>query len=338
MRIDSSGNVGIGTSSPNNYSANHKSITLNAPTTPLIDLEVNGTRTGSFVADSTKVDLNAVTSVPIRFLTADTERMRIDSSGNLLVNSTSIYVTSSGSHFGAYGSSASSSFVAQSDGAVTGYINRNTSDGELLRFSKSGTTVGSIGTENSHLTIGKGDTGIKFQANEMIIPWNLDANTLRDDAISLGNSTNRFKDLYLSGGVYLGGTGAANKLTDYESGSWTPTFASTGTDPTVTYGTRHASYRKVGSLVTVWIDMTVSSYTGGTGNGIVESFPFSQSGSARGVISGRSTSGITYDKGFQMELIGGIGYFSEDALGDLPLSDFSTGGFRIIMSGSYTTA
>jgi hypothetical protein len=32
----------------------------------------------------------------------------------------------------------------------------------------------------------------------------------RDNAISLGNSGNRFKDLYLSGGVYLGGTGAAN--------------------------------------------------------------------------------------------------------------------------------
>jgi hypothetical protein len=28
----------------------------------------------------------------------------------------------------------------------------------------------------------------------------------------------RFKDLYLSGGVYLGGTVAANKLDDYETG------------------------------------------------------------------------------------------------------------------------
>ena len=40
-------------------------------------------------------------------------------------------------------------------------------------------------------------------------------------AIDLGNGNNRFKDAYLSGGVYLGGTGSANKLDDYEEGTWT---------------------------------------------------------------------------------------------------------------------
>jgi hypothetical protein len=30
-------------------------------------------------------------------------------------------------------------------------------------------------------------------------------------------------DLTLSGGVYLGGTGSANYLDDYEEGTWTPT-------------------------------------------------------------------------------------------------------------------
>jgi len=82
MRIDSGGNVGVNCA-PNNYSANHRSITLNGPTTPIIDLEVNGTRTGSIVAESTKFDFNAVTSVPIRLLTADTERFRIGTSGQL---------------------------------------------------------------------------------------------------------------------------------------------------------------------------------------------------------------------------------------------------------------
>ncbi len=80
--IDSSGNVGVNCT-PNNYSANHRSITLNGPATPIIDLEVNSTRTGSIVAESTKFDINAVTSVPIRLLTADTERFRIGTAGQL---------------------------------------------------------------------------------------------------------------------------------------------------------------------------------------------------------------------------------------------------------------
>lgn len=29
-------------------------------------------------------------------------------------------------------------------------------------------------------------------------------------------------NIEVSGGVYLGGTGAANKLDDYEEGTWTP--------------------------------------------------------------------------------------------------------------------
>ena len=51
-------------------------------------------------------------------------------------------------------------------------------------------------------------------------------------------------DLTLSGGVYLGGTGAANKLTDYEEGSFSP-MTSTEAD------VYHARYTKIGNLVTI---------------------------------------------------------------------------------------
>jgi hypothetical protein len=54
-----------------------------------------------------------------------------------------------------------------------------------------------------------------------------------------------FKDLYLSGGVYLGGTGAANLLDDYEEGTWTPAFTNIGTG---TYGVNLEE--PVGNLVT----------------------------------------------------------------------------------------
>jgi len=50
-------------------------------------------------------------------------------------------------------------------------------------------------------------------------------------------------DLTLSGGVYLGGTGSANKLDDYEEGTWTPVITG-GVS-----GSSSGWYRKVGSIV-----------------------------------------------------------------------------------------
>jgi hypothetical protein len=71
-----------------------------------------------------------------------------------------------------------------------------------------------------------------------------------DNALDLGKTSGRWKDLYLSGGVYVGGTAAANHLDDYEEGTWTTTFNApanlTGT-PTLS----GATYTKIGRLVTI---------------------------------------------------------------------------------------
>jgi hypothetical protein len=56
-----------------------------------------------------------------------------------------------------------------------------------------------------------------------------------DGATNLGIASKRFDDLFLSGGVYLGGTGAANLLEDYETGTWTPVLSKSTTAPSVTY-------------------------------------------------------------------------------------------------------
>ena len=163
MRIDSAGNVGIGTSSPNNYSANHKSITLNAPTTPLIDLEVNGTRTGSFVAASTKVDLNAVTSVPIRFLTADTEHMRLTSTGDLLHSKTS----SDGFVVGHELRRNSFAIHTVSGGAAlyARRIGSGTDDnGDIQVFQNNDGTVGSIASSSGTFQLAA-NTNLTYKAN-----------------------------------------------------------------------------------------------------------------------------------------------------------------------------
>ena len=142
-----------------------------------------------------------VDNTNIRFATNDTEAMRIDNSQNVLIGT-----TSTGS---ASGGSGTAGINFKSDGAVgigrsanpTLFLNRTTSDGTIMDFRKNGVSIGAIGTENSHLTIGKDDTGIKFQANENIIPWNLTTNAARDNTIDFGNTLNRYRSIYLGGGV-----------------------------------------------------------------------------------------------------------------------------------------
>ena len=48
-------------------------------------------------------------------------------------------------------------------------------------------------------------------------------------------------------GLAIGGTGAANTLDDYEEGTWTPTFVSTGAS--FAYSVQGGNYTKVGRLV-----------------------------------------------------------------------------------------
>jgi len=63
-----------------------------------------------------------------------------------------------------------------------------------------------------------------------------------------------------AGGIYLGGTVAANYLDDYEEGTWTPSLGGTAT-----YSVREAYYTKIGNLVFVNITMIIGSIgTGGT--------------------------------------------------------------------------
>ncbi len=89
MRIDSSGNVGIGTSSPFGTAANRVVLSVNGTTDSMMNLGVGGTRTANFYTSATQTIVGSHTSIPLVFETANTERMRIDSSGNLLVGTTS---------------------------------------------------------------------------------------------------------------------------------------------------------------------------------------------------------------------------------------------------------
>jgi hypothetical protein len=113
----------------------------------------------------------------------------------------------------------------------------------------------------------------------------------RDAATDLGYSSGgtnvRFRDLYLSGGAYLGGTGAANKLDDYEEGTFQMTVSGVSSSA-FGYGT----YVKVGALVH-WQWYSGSMNVTGSGSATLSGLPFTTS-SSTGYYSTFSTGHSTY--------------------------------------------
>ena len=183
VTIDANENVGIGTSSPtgkltvNSSASNEGVIRLGDHATYYGELSrINAT-------DEVRLSSNGG-SQNLTFHTANNERMRIDSSGRVLVGIT-----------GASGFAS----LESNDIAITGQCILARGSGSVLVGT---TTAGSAGAG----------------------------------------------DIVVAGGVYLGGTGAANKLQDYETGTWTGvcTWASQGTGATINGG---GTYTKIGDTV-----------------------------------------------------------------------------------------
>ena len=193
-----------------------------------------------------------------------TEAARIDSSRNFLIGT-----TGSDPH----NASASSDLgvAIRNDGRIhAGATGQNAlalnrlDDGAIVTLKKGGVTAGSIGvTANITSIVGKdGNGGIAIQNNsygDIVYPTSNLTGGASDNAIDLGYNNGRWKDLYLSGGAYIGGTVAANQLTDYEQGTWNVSLSGV----TVSGGTVEATYVKVGNLVTAIASFTNVTISGG---------------------------------------------------------------------------
>lgn len=206
----------------------------------------------------------------IVFKKGGTERARIDSSGNLLVGRTNTWDFSSAITGGAGIDKSGYGYFSRTSGSGTPlYVQRPDSSGNMVELYQGTSAVGSIGATSSQLYIGSTVSGVRF-GSSTVFPANSDGSSSDADT-DLGTSSVRFKDLYLSGGVYLGGTGSANKLDDYEEGEWTPTLL--GWDGVV-YSSQIGRYTKVGRLVTLHFFLQVSDVGTYNSNSRVAGLPF----------------------------------------------------------------
>ena len=141
-----------------------------------------------------------------------TERARLTSDGNLLVGKTASGTANTGAEL--RNGSSNHAVIATSTSETPVVVNRKTNDGSLINFLKDGSTVGSIGTVSGDIRIGGLDdnhASLRFAASsKAVLPVKNSDGGLSDNTTDLGASNARFKDLYLSGDVYLNNTNKAS--------------------------------------------------------------------------------------------------------------------------------
>ena len=173
------------------------------------------------------------------------------------------------------GTTIEGGLTVDNDGATVLTVDRATSDGTLVDFQKDGSAVGSLGVNGDRIYLTNAQEGIMIDQSANNLSPTSSTGTFNDNAMNLGESGNRWKDLYLSGGVYLGGTGSANHLDDYEEGTWTPSIVNhSGSTSGQTVAGR---YVKVGRICHFQGVLTQGTGTV-TGQVNIEGFPFTAAG------------------------------------------------------------
>lgn len=142
-----------------------------------------------------------------------TERVRIDSSGSLLVGNTTGASADGGHIFISNGMA----FHAR-DGGVSLVVDRQTTDGDIVEFRKDGSTVGSIGTVGGTPFFANATTGgirLGTLSGAMVLMPCDETGALEDNFHDIGHSATRWDDIYATNGTIQ--TSDENEKQDIEA-------------------------------------------------------------------------------------------------------------------------
>ena len=251
----------------------------------------------------------------IRFDTGGTERAVIDSSGltvgDITINGSTIsdgadltvdvggdivldaagqqiFFTSAGTNVGQIDMAGTDLEIKSLVSNADFFIRGNDDGSEITALTLDMSNAGAA-TFNSSVTasggfLGGSNGGIRIHSGGTKFFNITEANAARDNIMDIGASDARFKDIYLGGNVYLGGTGSANALDDYEEGTWTPVLIGNDSQSGQVYATQQGTYTKIGRQVNCQFNLNLST-EGSFGNNyiLLSGFPFTISSSVNTV-------------------------------------------------------
>ena len=155
MRIDSSGNVGIGTSSPSTFPAKFAVSGYVSSGGQNYSAGFSDAVNSTFRIGHQSGLSNLITDAAMAFYTSSTERMRIDSSGNLLVGQSSTTIPGAGNTT----AGACITFGGRGFFSVSGsssVFNRSTDDGDIISLRQDGTQEGTISVSGTTVSYNGG--------------------------------------------------------------------------------------------------------------------------------------------------------------------------------------